>query len=120
MRRAGWIGCVFALAVAGQAGAQPVAPPPKGAGPPAVLELLEDDVEGLIAQLTADQGTRIGRDFRDFYSGVCSIRVAPLQGYTSLVKGWSHVIAEKPGPGEYRYLRFAWKRVGGDGIMIQL
>jgi hypothetical protein len=86
-----------------------------------VAELLEDDVEGLLAQFSGiDQGARVGRDFRDFYCGVCSVRVTPFQRFSARLKGWDYPIAEKPGPGQYRYLRFAWKRVGGAGIMIQL
>jgi biopolymer transport protein ExbB len=27
---------------------------------------------------------------------------------------------EKPGPGEYRYLRFVWKSPGGAGLMLEL
>ncbi|MDA7979340.1 MAG: hypothetical protein MPJ50_11305 [Pirellulales bacterium] len=29
-------------------------------------------------------------------------------------------IKERPGPGEYRYLRFAWKKSGGSNVMLQL
>jgi hypothetical protein len=92
-------------------------------GPPGAVALLEDDTGELIGQLNNDggvDGTKISRDFRDFYSGVCSVRVTPFQRFRSQIKGWSFPIAEKPRPGEYRYLRFAWKRVGGEGIMIQL
>jgi hypothetical protein len=85
-----------------------------------VVELLEDNLEGLLAQLNGiDQGARVGSNFRDFYSGICSVRVTPFQRYCPRLKGWDYPIAEKPGPGQYRYLRFAWKRVGGAGIMIQ-
>jgi hypothetical protein len=120
MKRAGWIGCVFVVAVARLGGAHPGEAPKKDGGPPGVVELLEDDVEGLMGQLFhTDNGSRITRDFRDFYSGVCSVRVTPTQRYNPNVKGWAHAIAEKPGPGQYRYLRFAWKRIGAAGIMIQ-
>src|SRR5262249_34846652 len=34
--------------------------------------------------------------------------------------GWNFPIREKPARGEYRYLRFAWKKVGGNGVMLQL
>jgi hypothetical protein len=120
MGRTGWLACLFVVTVAGTMRGQPAAAPKPG-GPPAVVELLEDDSEGLLAQLSfTDQGARIARDFRDFYSGVCSVRVTPFQRYCPRLKGWDYPIAEKPGPGQYRYLRFAWKRVGGGGIMIQL
>jgi hypothetical protein len=107
--------------VTGAISGQPSAAP-KAGGPPAVVVLLEDDTEGLIAQFSggAEEGARVGRDFRDFYCGVCSVCVTPFQRYCPRLKGWDYPIAEKPGPGQYRYLRFAWKRVGGAGIMIQL
>jgi hypothetical protein len=99
-----------------------VAQPPKAKEPPAVVALL-DDVGTLARQLTNDgsmQPTPTDRDFRDCYAGVCSLRVKPLQRFGTRLPGWFYPIAEKPGPGQYRYLRFAWKRVGGDGIIIQI
>jgi hypothetical protein len=120
MKRVTRIGCLLLVITAGAVSGRPKEGP-RPAGPPAVVELLEDDTEGLIAQLSgADGGAQVSRDFRDFYSGVCSVRVTPLQRYFPHIKGWNYPIAAKPGPGEYRYLRFAWKRVGGAGIMIQL
>jgi hypothetical protein len=117
MRR---VSCLFAVLVAGAVGGEP-REATQAPGPPAVVELLEDATEGLIAQLIhADGGARADRDFRDFYSGVCSVRVTPFQRFNPRIKGWAYVIAEKPGPGQYRYLRFAWKCAGTPGIMIQL
>jgi hypothetical protein len=120
MKPCGQTGCLLVVVLAGAVGAGPDAAL-KNEGPPAVVELLEDDTARLIAQLSgADAGARIDRDFRDFYSGVCSVRVTPFQRYHPQPRGWDFVIAEKPGPKQYRYLRFAWKRVGGAGTMIQL
>jgi hypothetical protein len=34
--------------------------------------------------------------------------------------GWGFTIAEKPGPGQFRYLRFAWRKQGGNNILLQL
>jgi hypothetical protein len=36
------------------------------------------------------------------------------------IPGWQYRIVESPAPGEYRYLRFAWKSCGGQGVMIEL
>jgi hypothetical protein len=91
--------------------------------PPAVVELVDDDDGTFISRLNNDGGfdqTKVRRDFRDFYSGVCSVRVTPFQRFSSRLAGWNHPIAEKPGPGQYRYIRFAWKRIGGPGIMVQM
>src|SRR5688572_3718687 len=53
---------------------------PRKAEPPAVVELLEDGVESLLRQMRNDGVEQLANgtpDFRDFYSGVCSVRVAP-------------------------------------------
>lgn len=36
------------------------------------------------------------------------------------IKGWAFRIREHPGPGEYRYLRLAWKAAGAYGVMLEL
>ena len=119
MKYLAYVGCLFVI-VAMVVGARSDAVP-RDARPPAVAELLEDDTAGLIAQFSgADQGAQVACDFRDFYSGLSSVRVTPFQRYHPHLKGWDYPIVEKPGPGQYRYLRFAWKRVGGAGTMIQL
>ncbi len=91
---------------------------------PAAVELFEDDADALIKQLNNDGGGFAGsdatRELRDVYSGVASIRVTPFQRFGSRIQGWNYPIVEKPQAGQYRYLRFAWKRVAAQGIMIQL
>src|SRR5690242_5705861 len=102
----GAAGLVLALA----AGHPPEAG--KAKGPPAALALLEDCGPDFLGALSAtDGGSQVRRDFCDYYSGVCSVRVTPMQRYNPRLPGWNYPIAEKPGPGQYRYLRFAWKRV---------
>jgi hypothetical protein len=90
----------------------------------ASVELFEDDADALIKQLSNDgggfDGAEATRELRDVYSGVASIRVTPFQRFGSGIQGWNYPIVEKPQAGQYRYLRFAWKRVGAQGIMIQL
>lgn len=89
---------------------------------PRVVELFEDEAEATVSQLINEggEGGAAVRDDTERYSGGCSIRVTPLQRYTSQLKGWSFPVVEKPGPGQYRYIRFAWKKSGGAGIMLQL
>jgi hypothetical protein len=90
---------------------------------PRVVELFEDEAEATIKQLnndaSADPGTA-KREDEDCFSGRCALRVTPLQRYASRLKGWSYPIVEKPEAGQYRYIRFAWKKVDGSGIMMQL
>jgi len=87
-----------------------------------VAELFEDDTRTMIQSLTeltgADATARC--EFRDVYSGFHSLRVTPMQRFNPRIAGWNFPIVEKPEQGQYRYLRFAWKKIGGKGIMLQL
>jgi hypothetical protein len=101
--------------------------PPGGLGP--VYELLDEGVEPLFPLLINDGGGEVGtitREDRDVFAGVEAVRVLPLQKYATRLPGWNFKVVEepKPPPGpkapiEVRYLRFAWKKTGGQGIMVQ-
>jgi hypothetical protein len=101
---------------------------PKADGP--VVELLDEGVEPLFPLLNNDNGSQPGavtREDRDVFAGVEATRVTPVQKYGRTLPGWNYKIVADPkaapGPkaaGEYRYLRMAWKKIGGTGIMIQL
>jgi hypothetical protein len=54
------------------------------------------------------------------YHGAAALMITPLQRFSPAIPGWQFRIAEKPGPGEYRYLRFAWKTQTGSGVMLEL
>ncbi len=89
---------------------------------PAVAELFEDKAEDLLKVLTnpwndAGEGTV---EEKDTFTGDKSIKIIPLQRYHNELPGWKFRIVEKPLPGEFRYIRFAWKKSGGSGIMLQL
>jgi hypothetical protein len=56
----------------------------------------------------------------DKFTGKVCLRISPPQRHSPKIPGWNFTIAEKPGPGEYRYLRFAWKSPTGSGIMLEL
>jgi hypothetical protein len=89
---------------------------------PDVAELLEDDGEALLKQLTNPTGDP-GEGHVEkavVFSGKSSVRIVPMQRFQPSIPGWKYRIAEKPKPGEYRYLRFAWKADGCLGIMLQL
>lgn len=85
---------------------------------PASRVVLFDDDIALVHALWEGDGT-IGLCDQDFYSGVASLLVTPPQRFASAIDGWQYRIAEHPGPGEFRYLRFAWK-TNGEGIMVEL
>lgn len=94
--------------------------PVTAAGNSPVVELFEDDAGPLLKQLTNPDrpSGEVLREAKDRFSGTCSIRVRPLQNFGN-VAGWNFPIVEKPGAGQYRYIRFAWKKIGGKGIMLQ-
>ncbi len=54
------------------------------------------------------------------WNGGCCLAVQPQQAFRAAMPGWGYSIAEKPEPGQYRYLRLAWRKENGGGIMVQL
>jgi uncharacterized protein (TIGR03067 family) len=90
---------------------------PFGGG--ATVELFEDNTNLLLAQLTQDNGPAQA-ETNEKFSGSASVKVMPLQRFNPTISGWAFPIVEKPELGQYRYIRFAWKKTGGQGIMLQL
>ena len=94
-------------------------PQPREAGP--VAELLEDDAAGLLKELTNPTGDP-GQghvEKEDFFSGKEGVKIIPMQRFHPSLPGWKFVIRKDPKPGEYRYVRFAWRADGCRGIMLQ-
>ena len=81
-------------------------------------EVFEED-EKFIAMLTEGDGRAIP-DQRDQYTGTYALRVTPDQKYNAKLPNLNVKIRENPGPGEYRYVRFAWKKAQGNSICLQL
>src|SRR6478735_1933584 len=89
---------------------------------PHVAPLLEDNAAELLARLTNPTGDP-GQGFvetDDVFSGKAAIKILPMQRFEPRIPGWAFKIAEHPGRGEYRYVRFAWRTDGCTGIMLQL
>lgn len=82
------------------------------------LLIFEDD-EAFLALLTQGGG-KATPDNRDPFSGKTSIRVTGDQKFNPKLPGLEVKIRENPGPGEYRYVRFAWRKQGGNTICLQL
>ena len=95
---------------------------PKADGP--VVELLDEGVDALLPVLTNDGSGEVGtitREDRDVFAGVEAGRVTPMQKYRGHIPGWNFKIVEAPkAAGEFRHFRFAWKKIGGRGLTIQL
>lgn len=84
---------------------------------PAVV-LFEDDPQFLNSLTSGNGNGRIVTD--DPFSGKSAIAISPLQRDGAKIPGWQFVVREQPQPGEYRYLRVAWKKRGEGSVMIEL
>lgn len=80
--------------------------------------LFEDDPAFAAALNEGDGQATVTK--ADKFNGEACLRVTPPQRFSACIAGWNYRIVEKPGPGEYRYLRFAWKSPQGKGIMLEL
>ncbi len=90
-----------------------------GTKPPEQPHPLFEDQAEFVAALTQGGGAAT-LDGEQKYSGATSARVTPDQKFNPAMPGWSLKIRENPAAGEYRYLRFAWKKQGGSAICLQL
>jgi hypothetical protein len=86
----------------------------------AVAELLQDNGEALMQQLGSQEGGAGTLELKDVFAGKSCVKITPMQLYQREIPGWKYKIVEKPNPGEYRYVRFAWKAPGAKGIMLQM
>jgi hypothetical protein len=92
--------------------------PGEPAAPPGLLRVFED--EAAFVSLLTDGGGKAALEAADKFSGGQSLKVTPDQRFTAMLPGLGVKIRQNPGPGEYRYLRFAWKKRGGTAICLQL
>jgi putative membrane-bound dehydrogenase-like protein len=89
-------------------------------GPPLPAQvMLFDDEPDFIQVLDQGEGRAI-LETADRAAGNASLRISPPQRWSLRIPGWQYRIVETPAPGEFRYLRFAWKSCGGQGVMIEL
>jgi putative membrane-bound dehydrogenase-like protein len=88
-----------------------------GPVPPPGLVLFDEERD--FADLLKDGKGKVRVTGTDRFAGEVSLAVTPPQRYSARIKGWNYSIREKPGPGEFRYLRWAWK-ARGPGVMLEL
>jgi putative heme-binding domain-containing protein len=88
-------------------------------GAPSTHITLFEDERSFVELLTQGEG-RVILETADAFSGTAALLVTPPQRWNVEIPGWAYPIRENPGPGEYRYLRLAWKSRGGTGVMIEL
>ncbi|MDA1016573.1 MAG: DUF1553 domain-containing protein [Planctomycetota bacterium] len=90
-----------------------------GAVWPRPVLVLFDDEEPFLAALTKGEAkSRFER--RDTHRGSLAVAVSPREKFAEQIDDWKLPIREKPGPAEYRYLRYAWKKTGGGGAMLEV
>ena len=83
-----------------------------------VVALMQDDARLATALTEGDGDARLVDE--GAWSGASALRVDARMRIARNVPGWGFRIAEKPQPGEYRYLRFAWRVEKGDTAMLAL
>lgn len=90
-----------------------------GAVWPEPVTVLFEDQPQFLAVLASGNGT--GRLITEgTFGGKVALGVTPLQRDCVQIPGWNFAIRETPQPGEYRYLRLAWKKRGAGSVMIEL
>jgi hypothetical protein len=83
-----------------------------------LFALFEDQTE--FPMVLTEGGGLAAMETNDRYSGDSSLRIVEDQRFRSGIPGVRARVREKPGPGEYRYLRLAWKKSGGAVIGFQM
>ena len=86
---------------------------------PPTRQVLFDDNPAFVDLLTKGGGTAtVVTD--EHFSGNAALRITPTQRESASIPSWAFRIREKPGAGEYRYLRLAWKAPEAQGVMVEL
>ena len=84
-----------------------------------VAALVQDDAR-LATALYDDGDGDVRLVDEGAWSGASALRVEAAMRIARNVPGWGYRIAENPQPGEFRYLRFAWKLERGETAMVAL
>jgi len=100
----------IAVAVNVVPGEKPPAEQPK--------EIFDED-EKFVALLT-EGGGQATIEQSQKSTGKVSLKVTPDQKFNAALPTLNVKIRENPVPGEFRYIRFAWKKQGGEQICLQL
>ena len=100
----------IAVAVNVVPGEKPPAEQPK--------EIFDED-EKFVALLTEGSGQATIEPSQKS-TGKVSLKVTPDQKFNAALPTLNVKIRENPAPGEYRYIRFAWKKQGGEQICLQI
>jgi hypothetical protein len=91
----------------------------EGAAWPSEVLVLFDEEELFIPAL-AEGEAQIRLEEQDVYSGNMAVAVTQRERFAGQIADWKFTIRENPSAGEYRYLRFAWKKIGSGAAMIEV
>lgn len=83
------------------------------------LRALFDEQPRFFEQLTLGEG-QVALELQTAYRGERSLRVTGGATSNPAIPGWSFSIAEQPRLGEFRFLRFAWKKTNGKQIAMEI
>ncbi|MEX2185260.1 MAG: NPCBM/NEW2 domain-containing protein [Pirellulales bacterium] len=85
---------------------------------PSRPRMLFDDDAKFVASLTVGEG-KATRETGDRFTGGASLRLSRGAAENPAIDQWNAAIRSNPTAGEYRYLRFAWRKRGGGGAILQ-
>lgn len=91
------------------------APPAAGAA-----TLVQDAPAWAISNGGEAAGGTAVPEWRDRIAGRAALKILPPGLSRERLPQWNYVVRERPGPGEHRYLRFAWRKQGGESIALRL
>jgi sialidase-1 len=91
-----------------------------GSVAPARVVLVDEDPDVAAAFKKVSNGRgKIEWVTDDRSSGRGCLRITPNGMHEERIKGWRYRIREKPQPGEFRYVRFAWKSTAAKSCYVQ-
>ena len=90
----------------------------EGAAWPAPVRVLFEDEPEIVSLLDEDRGTGT-LETKDVFQGRAALRTGK-QLLSRNIPGWRFSIRENPAGGEYRYIRFAWKKRGSGGLIFEI
>lgn len=99
----------------------PPLPGLRGPAPGSVVALFDDNrtLIDVINGAKAASAEPLLAETKDVYSGPLALRMQTRGNWLERIPGWNYRIVERPAkPGEFRYLRFAWKFLGGNGTLL--
>lgn len=84
-----------------------------------LLQKLFDDEPRFITDLGGGEALALF-DTGDKYSGNGSVKITPGEKLNANMPDWNWIIRESPRVGEFRFVRFAWKKEGGKSMGLHL